>query len=163
MQKQECSSTRDQSPIKRKYDEEHDTQDQTPIKRKCEYLDVNIHKNMSEKRNGNFIIHDKLCTCCKRMTNKISEYTSTVTRESKVSPFLPDRDTLTRGREDTMGRSTTTINTSTDEITVLACETLASSDISDESYSCGQGRRRVRVRKKHFQRFGLWFLSKLFL
>ena len=59
-------STQDQSPIKRKYDEEHDTQDQTPIKIKCEY----------------FIIHDKVCTCCKRMTNKISEYTSTVTRES---------------------------------------------------------------------------------
>merc|ERR1712208_120234 len=37
---------------------------------------------MSEKQNGNFIIHDKVCTCCKRMTNKISEYTSTVTRES---------------------------------------------------------------------------------
>ena len=37
---------------------------------------------MSEKRNGNFIIHAKVCTCCKRMTNKISEYTSTVTRES---------------------------------------------------------------------------------
>ena len=81
----------------------------------------------------------------------------------RFSPFLPDRDTLTRGREDTMGRSTTTINTSIDEITVLACETLASSDISDEPYSCDQGRRRVRVRKKHFQRFGLWFLSKLFL
>ena len=74
--------TQDQSTLKRKYNEEYDTQDKTPIKRKCEYLDVNIHKNMSEKRNGNFIIHDKLCTCCKRMTNKISEYTSTVTRES---------------------------------------------------------------------------------
>ena len=75
-------STQDQSPIKRKYDEEHDTQDQTPIKRKCEYLDVNIHKNMSEKRNGNFIIHDKVCTCCERMMNEISEYTSTVTGEN---------------------------------------------------------------------------------
>ena len=79
--------TQDQSTLKRKYDEEHDTQDQstqdqTPIKRKCEYLDVNIHKNMSEKRNGNFIIHDKVCICCKRMMNKISEYTSTVTHES---------------------------------------------------------------------------------
>jgi len=64
-----------------------------------------------------------------------------------------------------MARSTTTINTSTDEITVLASETLASSDISDISdltYSRGQVRRRVRVRKKHFQRLGLWFLSKLF-
>ena len=71
--------TQDQSTLKRKYKEEYDTQDKTPIKRKCEYLDVNIHKNMSEKRNGNFIIHR---TCCKRMTNKISEYTSTVTRES---------------------------------------------------------------------------------
>ena len=75
-------STQDQSPIKRKYDEEYDTQDKTPIKRECEYLDVNIHKNMSDKRNGNFVIHDKVCTCCKRITNKISEYTSTVTRES---------------------------------------------------------------------------------
>ena len=74
--------TQDQSTLKRKYNEDQSTQDQSPIKRKCEYLDVNIHKNMSEKRNGNFIIHDKLCTCCKRMTNKISEYTSTVTRES---------------------------------------------------------------------------------
>ena len=76
-----------QSPIKRKYNEDQSTQDQstqdkTPIKRECKYLDVNIRKNMSEKRNGNFIIHDKVCTCCKRMTNKISEYTSTVTRES---------------------------------------------------------------------------------
>ena len=62
--------------------QDHLTQDQTPIKRKCEYLDVNIHKNMSDKINRNFIIHDKLCTCCKRMMNKISEYTSTVTRES---------------------------------------------------------------------------------
>jgi len=64
-----------------------------------------------------------------------------------------------------MARSTTTINTSTDEITVLASETLASSDISDISdltYSRVQVRRRVRVRKKHFQRLGLWFLSKLF-
>lgn len=48
--------TQDQSPIKRKYNEDQSTQDQstqdkTPIKRKCEYLDVNIHKNMSEKRN----------------------------------------------------------------------------------------------------------------
>merc|ERR1711936_1557642 len=75
-------STQDQSPIKRKYDEEYDTQDKTPIKRECKYLDVNIHKNMSEKRNGNFVIHDKVCTCCKIMTNKISEYTSSVTRES---------------------------------------------------------------------------------
>ena len=79
--------TQDQSTLKRKYNEDQSTQDQstqdkTPIKRKCEYLDVNIHKNMSEKRNGNFIIHDKVCTCCKRITNKISEYTSTVTRES---------------------------------------------------------------------------------
>ena len=41
--------TQDQSTLKRKYNEEHDTQDQTPIKRKCEYLDVNIHKNMSDK------------------------------------------------------------------------------------------------------------------
>ena len=79
--------TQGRPTLKRKYDEDQSTQDQstqdkTPIKRKCEYLDVNIHKNMSEKWNGNFVIHDKVCTCCKRMTNKISEYTSTVTCES---------------------------------------------------------------------------------
>ena len=28
---------------------------------------------------GNFIIHKKGCTCCKRMIKGISEYTSTVT------------------------------------------------------------------------------------
>ena len=67
----EDQSTQDQS-----------TQDKTPIKRECKYLDVNIRKNMCMKRNGNFIIHDKACICCKRMSNKISEYTSTVTRES---------------------------------------------------------------------------------
>ena len=32
-----------------------------------------------EAANGNFIIHKKGCTCCKRMINGISEYTSTVT------------------------------------------------------------------------------------
>ena len=60
--------TQDRPTLKRKYGEDQSTQDKTPIKRKCEYLDVNIHKNMTEKRNGNFIIHDKVCTCCKRMT-----------------------------------------------------------------------------------------------
>ena len=65
--------TQDDRPtLKRKYGEDQSTQDKTPIKRKCEYLDVNIHKNMSDKRNGNFIIHEKVRTCCKRMTNKIS-------------------------------------------------------------------------------------------
>ena len=34
-----------------------------------------------EAANGNFIIHKKGCTCCKRMINGISEYTSTVTGE----------------------------------------------------------------------------------
>ena len=74
--------TQDRPTLKRKYGEDQSTQDKTPIKRKCEYLDVNIHKNMSDKRNGNFVIQDKVCICCKRMMNKISEYTSTVTRES---------------------------------------------------------------------------------
>ena len=46
--------TQGRPTLKRKYDEDQSTQDQstqdkTPIKRKCEYLDVNIHKNMSEK------------------------------------------------------------------------------------------------------------------
>ena len=68
--------TQDQSPLKRKYDQECDTQDQptqdqSPIKRKY----------YGEQRNGNFIIHNKLCTCCKRMVNEISEYKSIVTRE----------------------------------------------------------------------------------
>jgi len=74
-------TNQDQSPLKRKYDQECDTQDQTPIKRKCDYLDVNIHKNMSEEKKWKLIIHDKRCTCCKRMMNKIFEYTSTVTGE----------------------------------------------------------------------------------
>ena len=29
--------------------------------------------------NGNFIMHKEGCTCCKRMTNGVSEYTCTVT------------------------------------------------------------------------------------
>ena len=31
---------------------------------------------------GNFIIHKKACTCCRRMSNGVSEYTSTVTGET---------------------------------------------------------------------------------
>ena len=31
--------------------------------------------------NGNFIIHNEGCTCCKRMINGVSEYASTVTNE----------------------------------------------------------------------------------
>ena len=32
--------------------------------------------------NGNFIIHKEGCTCCRRMINGVSEYTSTVTGET---------------------------------------------------------------------------------
>ena len=32
--------------------------------------------------NGNFIIHKEGCICCRRMTNGISKYTSTVTGET---------------------------------------------------------------------------------
>ena len=32
--------------------------------------------------NGNFIIHNKGCMCCRRMSNGVCEYTSTVTGET---------------------------------------------------------------------------------
>ena len=43
---------------------------------------MNVHEKRNENVNGNFIIHSKGCTCCKRITNGISEYKSTVTGES---------------------------------------------------------------------------------
>ena len=55
-------------------------------KRKCDEMDKQDEKYIKEEicdeaANGNFIIHKKGCTCCKRMINGISEYTSTVTGE----------------------------------------------------------------------------------
>ena len=50
-------------------DKENDKQDEKVIKEEM----------CDEAANGNFIIHNEGCTCCKRMTNGVSEYTSTVT------------------------------------------------------------------------------------
>jgi len=50
--------------------------------------------------------------------------------------------------------------TETDMITVLDSETLDTSDTSNIAHR--QGRRRVRVKKKHIQRLCFWALSKIF-